>query len=239
MERKTVIAVIPAYNEEESLPITLKELSAVRPDIDIIVINDGSTDHTEDVLKSMGYRYVTLPSNLGIGGAVQAGLQYAYRNGYNVAFQYDADGQHRPDQIANLVEPIINGKADIVLGSRFLKNTGYHVSMGRAVMMWLLKMLCSMATGIRVTDSTSGFRAYGRKAIGFMIKNCSTDYPEIEAIILLARNGYRYIETPATMGQRVAGVSMFNPLRASYFMIRAFMAIMISMLATKKKGSAE
>ena len=239
MERKKVISVIPAYNEEESLPETLKELSELRPDIDIIVINDGSTDHTEDVLKSFGCRYVTLPANLGIGGAVQTGLRYAYRNGYDVAFQYDADGQHRPDQIAGLVEPILEGNADMVLGSRFLKNTGYSVSRGRAGMMWLLKVLCSKATGVRVTDSTSGFRAYGRKAIGFMIENCSTDYPEIEAIILLARNGYRYVETPATMGQRVAGESMFNPLRASYFMVRAFLGIMTSVLATKRQGCAK
>lgn len=237
--RKNVIAVIPAYNEEESLPSTLKELSSVRTDIDIIVINDGSTDQTEDVCKSLGCKYITLPTNLGIGGAVQTGLQYAYRNGYDVAFQYDADGQHRPDQVAGLVEPILDGKADMVLGSRFLKNTGYKVSVGRAVMMWLLKVLCSRATGTKITDSTSGFRAYGRKAIGFMIKNCSTDYPEIEAIILLARNGYRYIETPATMGQRTAGQSMFNPLRASYFMIRAFMAIMLSVVATKRQGCAK
>jgi len=227
-----ILAIIPAHNEEDSLPGTLRELSDAQLGIDVVVIDDGSTDHTAAVVKELGYTSISLPVNLGIGGAVQTGLHYAHRYKYDIAFQYDADGQHRPDQISTLLEPIINGKADMVLGSRFLKNLGYKVEPSRAAMMWMLKKLSSIAVGHKITDNTSGFRAYGKNAIEFMIRNCSTDYPEIAAIILLARNGYRYTEVSTVMGERTAGQSMFTPLRALYFLTRSFMAIVVSVLET-------
>lgn len=227
---RRIIAVIPAHNEEASLPTTLRELASVRPDVDVVIIDDGSTDHTAAVARSMGYPTVSLPVNLGIGGAVQTGIRYALGHGYDAAFQYDADGQHRPDQIAVLVDPILRGEADMVLGSRFAEDTGYRVSIVRGAVMWLLRTLSSMAIRQKITDNTSGFRAYGRRAMQFMISNCSCDYPEIEAIILLVRNGHRFTEVPVSMGERTAGQSMFTPLRAMYFIVRSLMAVLISML---------
>lgn len=232
MDTPRLLAVIPAYNEEESLPATLKELAEVRPDVDAVVISDGSRDRTVEVARAMGREAVALPINLGIGGAVQTGLHYALRHGYDVAFQYDADGQHRPDQIELITKPLLEGRADVVLGSRFLVNQGYKTELHRRAMMWLLRVLSSLAIGQRISDNTSGFRAYNRKAMEFMVRNCSTDYPEIAAIILLTRSGYRYAEVPVQMRERVAGVSMFTPLRAAYFLVRSFMAIVVSVLET-------
>jgi glycosyltransferase involved in cell wall biosynthesis len=233
-KKNRILAIIPSYNEEESLPITLAELKQVRPDVDAVVVDDGSVDRTAEVAKSMGVPVISLPVNLGIGGAVQSGLHYALRNGYDAALQYDADGQHRPDQIGWLVDPILAGEADMVLGSRFLKGTGYKVELHRAAMMWLLRTLTSMAIGQKITDNTSGFRAYGKDAIRFMTMNCSCDYPEIEAIIRLARSGYKFKEVSTSMRERVAGQSMFTPFRAAYFIIRSLMAVMISAWSTPK-----
>lgn len=227
---RRIIAVIPARNEQESLPTTLAELASVRPDADAVIVDDGSTDRTAEIARSMGFPTISLPVNLGIGGAVQTGVRYALSHGYDAVFQYDADGQHRPDQIGALVEPILRGEADMVLGSRFIENSGYKVSVVRGAIMWTLRTLSSMAIHQRVTDNTSGFRAYGRRAMRFMVDNCSCDYPEIEAIILLARNGYRYTEVPVSMGERTAGQSMFTPLRGMYFIIRSLMAVLISVL---------
>jgi glycosyltransferase involved in cell wall biosynthesis len=231
---RRIIAVIPAHNEEESLPTTLRELAEVRPDVDVVVVDDGSTDSTAAVALQAGVNVIQLPVNLGIGGAVQSGLHFAYRHGYDAAFQYDADGQHRPDQIEIITEPILQGQADMVLGSRFLKDGGYKVSIVRGFLMWLLKTLTSIAIRQRITDNTSGFRAYSRPAIEYMTKHCSYDYPEIEAIIGLARSGYRFKEVPTSMRERVAGKSMFTPFRATYFVIRSLMALGMSVVATPK-----
>lgn len=233
-----ILAIIPAYNEEESLPVTLDELAAVRPDVDVVVVDDGSTDASVATAKSKGCAVISLPMNLGIGGAVQSGLRYAAFHAYDVALQFDADGQHRPDQIAAIVEPILRGEADMVLGSRFLRDSGYKVSHLRGAMMWLLRTLSSRAIGQRVSDNTSGFRAYGRDAIAFMVDNCSYDYPEVEAIIRLTRSGYRYMEVPVSMRDRVIGTSMFTPWRAGYFVIRSIMAVLISVLGTPKPTRA-
>ena len=229
-----ILAVIPSYNEEDSLPTTLRELASVRPDIDAVVVDDGSTDATASIAAEMGCVVVSLPVNLGIGGAVQSGLFYAERNGYDIAIQYDADGQHRPDQIAAITDPILRGEADMVLGSRFMRGGGYRVSMVRGSMMWLLRTLSSAAIGQRVTDNTSGFRAYGHDAIRFMTRNCSCDYPEIEAVIRLTRSGFRYTEVPVLMRERTAGTSMFTPSRAMYFVIRSTMAVLISVMSTPR-----
>ncbi len=227
-----ILAVIPAYNEQEALPRTIAELRQVRPDVDVVVIDDGSKDKTAEVARASGVAVVSLPVNLGIGGAVQTGMLYAARCGYDVAFQYDADGQHRPDQIHALTRPILEGRADMVLGSRFLTDTGYKVSMARGAMMWLLRTLSSLAIHQRITDNTSGFRAYGKRAIRFMTANCSCDYPEIEAIVRLTRSGYRFLEVPVVIGDRIAGKSMFTPFRAAYFILRSLMALTVSVLST-------
>jgi hypothetical protein len=236
-KKSNILAVVPSYNEEESLPTTLEELKQVRPDVDILVVDDGSTDKTAYVAKLHGAHVVSLPVNLGIGGAVQTGLLYALRHGYEVAFQYDADGQHRPDQIQLIIDPILTGQADMVLGSRFLKDSGYRVSLLRGAMMWLLRTLTSIAIHQKITDNTSGFRAYGKDAIRFMTANCSCDYPEVEAIIRLTRSGFRLREAPTSMRERTAGTSMFTPFRAMYFMIRSLMAVLMSVWGTPRSSA--
>jgi glycosyltransferase involved in cell wall biosynthesis len=232
-----ILAIMPAYNENESIGSTIDELKSVRPDVDILVVDDGSLDNTADIARQHGCAVASLPMNLGLGGAVQTGLRYAAQHGYDVAFQYDADGQHRADQIQHITEPILNGEADMVLGSRFLEGKKYKVSAVRGLAMWLLRSLSSAIIHQRITDNTSGFRAYSSDAVRFMITNCSFDYPEIEAIIRLTRDGFRYREAPVIMRERVAGTSMFTPARATYFVLRSLMSILMSALDVKPKSS--
>ncbi len=230
-----MIAVIPAYNEVESLPTTLSELARVRPDIDIVVVDDGSTDRTSEIAKQAGIHVVTLPVNLGVGGAVQTGLRLAYKLGYDIAFQYDADGQHRADMIEDLTAPIFVGEADFVMGSRFQEKRGYKVDPLKRAMMWLLRTVTSRAMRHRMTDTTSGFRAYNRDAIKFMIDNCSVDHPEFESIIWMSRSGYRFKEIPCSMRERAAGQSMFmRPGHALYYMVRCLMGVIVSVLLPPK-----
>lgn len=235
MRKSSILAIIPSYNEEDSLPSTLGELRDIRPDIDIVVVDDGSSDNTAQVARDMGVNVIRLPANLGVGGAVQTGYHYALRHGYDVAFQYDADGQHRADQVEHLVAPVLSGEYDVVLGSRFLKDTGYKAPIARSSMMWLLRTLISAAIGQRVTDTTSGFRAYNRSAIRFMTMNCSCDFPDIDAIVRVVRSGFRFREIAVPMRERVAGKSMFTPWRATYYMIRSLMGILISVWCTPRR----
>jgi glycosyltransferase involved in cell wall biosynthesis len=228
---------MPAYNENESIGSTIDELRSVRPDVDILVVDDGSSDDTAEIARQHGATVGSLPMNLGIGGAIQSGLRYALAHEYDVAFQYDADGQHRADQIQRIIDPILSGEADMVLGSRFLEDTSYKVSATRGFTMWLLRSLSSAIIHQRISDNTSGFRAYGRSAIRFMITICSFDYPEIEAIIRLSRSGFTYREVPTSMRERIAGKSMFTPLRASYFVMRSFMSMFMAVLDARPKAS--
>lgn len=235
MKANRVLAIIPSFNEEASLPTTLRELTEFRPDIDIVVVDDGSSDDTSKIAMDMGVDVVRLPVNLGVGGAVQTGYLYALRHGYDVAFQCDADGQHRPDQVEFLISPVLSGEYDVVLGSRFLKDTGYKAPIARSSMMWLLRTLISAAIGQPVTDTTSGFRAYNRRAIRFMTMNCSCDFPDIDAIVRVVRSGFRFREISVPMRERVAGKSMFTPWRATYYMIRSLMGILISVWSTPRR----
>lgn len=232
-----IIAVIPAWNEEECIASTLRELAEVRPDVDVVVVDDGSKDNTADVVRNSGGKVIVLPHNLGIGGAVQTGMMYAMRHGYDVALQYDADGQHRPDQLEKMIAPLRAGEADMVLGSRFLENTGYKVSFVRKFLMWLIRVLTSMATGQNISDATSGFRAYGKNGIKLMATNLSYDFPEIETIIRVVRSGYRLKEVSTVMGERTAGTSMFTPFRATYFVLRSLMAVGLSVLSVPRVKS--
>jgi glycosyltransferase involved in cell wall biosynthesis len=216
-----VLVVVPAFNEAESLGALLVELQATGHDM--VVVNDASTDATDAVARDHGAAVLSLPNNLGIGGAVQAGFLYATRNGYDVVVQTDGDGQHDPKQIQTVLAPIVAGYADCVVGSRYhpsKPDTGYRTPALRRLGMRFSTGILQLATGLRIRDTTSGFRALSRDAVVFFSKSYPSDHPEAEALLVLHQAGFRIVEVPVTMRPRTSGTSLFSLFRAAVYPFR-------------------
>ncbi len=222
-----ILIIVPAFNEEKSLGTVLGSIKKEAPYADIVVINDGSHDATADVAKRSGVEVISVPYNLGIGGAVQTGLIYAQRQGYDVAIQLDADGQHKPEELEKLLRYIKNDEADLVLGSRFLERTDYHSTFMRKLGNRIFSGLIAMVTKQYFTDSTSGFRAFNRRAINFLSDHYPTEFPEPESLVILKKHGFRVKEVSVEMNERQAGESSVTKFKAIYFMISISIAILI------------
>jgi glycosyltransferase involved in cell wall biosynthesis len=225
-----ILIIIPAYNEETSLPGVIQDLREHIPAADVLVVNDGSIDDTAQIARKIDVKVLDLPFNLGIGGAVQSGYLYAERNGYDIAVQFDGDGQHLAEEINKLIEPIVTKQADIVVGSRFLAIGGYKASVFRKIGIGIFKFVLSRILGRTVTDSTSGFRAANRRVIEFFAHTYPDDYPEVEALVLLHKVGLRMMEVPVTMRKRTGGKSSITPIRSAYYMTKVLMAIFIDLM---------
>ena len=232
---RRILAIVPSYNEEKSIAHVIGSIKNSDPYIDILVVNDGSTDNTGSVAKSTGEAFiVNLPCNIGIGGAVQAGFKYASRNGYDVAFQFDGDGQHLASEIKALLEPIFKNDADVTIGSRFsAKTAGFQSTLLRRGGIKIFELLNSLLIKQKITDNTSGFRAYRREAIHFLADHYPSDYPEPEAVLLLGRNGFRLKEVSVCMQQRKEGKSSITGMKSGYYMIKVLLAVLVSALRTR------
>jgi glycosyltransferase involved in cell wall biosynthesis len=222
-----VCIIIPAYNEERSIFHVIREILQLHPDFTVLVVNDGSSDRTEQVAKSAGADVITLPQNLGIGGAVQTGYRYAAARGYDIAVQVDADGQHKPEELDKILEPIRQDEADMVLGSRFVEQTGYRSSAGRRTGIIILSSLVTLFARQPLKDVTSGFRAINRKVIKMFAEDYSTDYPEVDSLILVKKEKFRIREVPVEMEQRQTGSSSITSLKSVYYMIKVSLSIMM------------
>ena len=227
--RLSSIAIVPAHNEEASLGALLGELRAAEPDLAVVVINDGSTDSTTRVAEAAGVPVVNLPFNIGIGGTVQTGYQYALEHGFDVAIQVDGDGQHDPTEIARVLEPIFDDRADLVVGTRFVSGGGYRGTRARRVGIHIFASVVSLMVGQRVSDTTSGFRAVNGKALRLFASQYPHDYPEVESMVLLSRHGLRMLEVPVKMRVRETGASSITALRAAYYMIKVLLALFIGL----------
>jgi glycosyltransferase involved in cell wall biosynthesis len=225
-----ILIIVPAYNEEESLPGVIQDLRQHMPSADVLVVNDGSRDATSPIARKLGVGVLDLPFNLGIGGAVQAGYLYAERNGYDIAIQFDGDGQHLAGEIKKLLGPILDGTADLVVGSRFLLPGGYKSPVFRKMGIQIFSVVLSRILGRAMTDCTSGFRVSNRRVIAFFSKGYPDDYPEVEALVLLHRMNYRMTEVAVVMRDRTGGKSSITPLRSVYYMAKVLMAIFIDLM---------
>lgn len=225
-----VLVIIPAYNEESTIVQTVADLRENCPDVDYLVINDCSTDHTRQKLTEGGIHCLHLPVNLGIGGGVQSGYIYAKEHDYDIAVQFDGDGQHRADYLAKLIQPILDGQADMTVGSRFVSMDakGFQSSAARRIGIRFLSGLIRMVTGQRVMDVTSGFRAVNRELIAFFAQNYAQDYPEPEAIVSALKYGYRVQEVAVQMRERQGGQSSIRAFQSVYYMIKVSMAILLA-----------
>lgn len=222
------LVIIPAYNEEATIVSVIENIQAAVPDCDIVVVDDGSRDETASLVRQHGgAELLALPFNLGIGGGMQTGYKYALRNGYDVAIQCDADGQHPADEIPRLVARIEDGSADVVIGSRYVADSDYRPSFLRRVGKSLLSRWVDLFIGGGITDTTSGFRALNRNAIAIVARSYPEDYPEPEVLVILHKHGLKVIEIPVQMHPRQGGVTSIRPHGAAYYMIKVGLAIVI------------
>jgi glycosyltransferase involved in cell wall biosynthesis len=221
------IAVVPAFNEEQNIGRLLDELRLIDPELEVVVVSDGSVDRTAEVAAARGAHVVRLPFNVGIGGAVQTGFRYAWEGGYELAVRLDGDGQHDPLQLAAIVAPVIADEADIAIGSRFMGGGGYQSSAARRVGIRVLARAVSVIARQRLTDTTSGFQALNRRAIGVYASDLPHDYPEVEGIVMAVRRGIRVREVPVTMREREYGRSSIGALASVYYMVKVLLAIFV------------
>lgn len=228
---KKILVIIPAYNEAENIVQVVEQMRSVAPWCDYLVVNDGSTDKTPAICEGQGFRYLDLSINMGIGGAVQAGYIYAYKNDYDIAVQMDGDGQHDAAYLENLLEPILADEADVVIGSRFLEKEGFQTSASRRAGINILSALIRITMGKRIRDVTSGFRAVNRMFIEIYSKDYPMDYPEPEAIVAAIMHLGRVREVPVQMRAREGGVSSITFKKSIYYMIKVTLAILICRLS--------
>ena len=228
------LAIVPARNEAGSIAAVLDDLRAHCPQCDVLVVDDGSSDRTAALAEAGGALVISLPFNLGIGGAVQTGFLYAARHGYDCALQFDGDGQHVAAEVGKIVEPLRRGDADVVIGSRYLApGSSYRTPLGRRLGMLVFQLTNSRIVGRRITDNTSGFRAYGRRAIEFLAEHYPDDYPEPEAVVLLGRNGCTLAEVPVLMAARSAGLSSIAGWRGPYYMVKVLLTVLMNAMRAK------
>ena len=230
------IAIVPARNEEGAIGGVMAELKAFDQHLDIVVIDDGSTDETAAVAAAAGAYVVTLPFNLGIGAAVQTGFKFALDNGYELAVRLDGDGQHDPGELPKLLEPLARGEADIVVGSRFARVAGadganeHRPVLARRLGIVFFARLVSLLTRQRVTDTTSGFQALNARGIAIFAADYPHDYPEVEATVMVYKHRLRLVEVPVRMRDREHGQSSITALRSVYYVLKVTLALLVGMV---------
>lgn len=231
MDEPKVLVIIPAYNEEENIETVVKHMIEQCPQYDCLVINDGSMDDTLKICQRSNFKYLDLPINMGIGGAVQAGYIYARKNNYDIAVQIDGDGQHDIAYLDKLLSPIIEKKADIVIGSRFLEKEGFQSSATRRMGINFLSALIRLTTHKKIKDVTSGYRAVNRRFIEIYSKDYPMDYPEPEAIVAAVMHHGRIMEMPVQMRAREGGTSSITFKKSIYYMVKVTLAILVCRLS--------
>jgi glycosyltransferase involved in cell wall biosynthesis len=231
-----IAVVVPAYNEEVSIPDVVAEVVrslehlGLRPEV--IVVNDGSTDGTASAVRTLPCVLLSLPFNVGKGAATQLGFRYTYARDFDVVVLVDADGQHPANEIGTLLEPLLEGTADVVIGSRFLGNGGSRSSFGRRIGISYLNALNGMLLRRRITDSTSGFRAMNRKAIALCLEEYPYEYPEPEAIVMFTRQNIRVTEVAVHMNERTGGQSSIGISDGLLYLFRTTLAMLMTVLRT-------
>lgn len=241
MKNKKIIFVIPAYNEEKSILKTVETIinynKKNKTKLDYIVINDGSKDNTKKVLEENKLKHINLIVNLGIGGAVQTGYKYSYDNNYDIAIQYDGDGQHDVNFVDRLVNPIIDEKVNMVIGSRFINKNhdGFKSTFLRRVGITIISFFIKLKTGEKIYDVTSGFRAIDRNVMKLFCDNYPVEYPEPISTVDIINAGFKYKEVPVLMKEREKGKSSISAWKNVYYMVNVIMSIILIKKNGKRK----
>jgi hypothetical protein len=234
MMDKTLV-IIPAFNEENTLPRVIPSIRLCLPDAHVLVVNDGSSDRTAEAAAKAGAMVISLSFNMGYGVALQTGYKYAMRQGYAFAAQMDADGQHEPQDLALLLEAVRSGEADLALGSRFLGRKSYRAPLARRAGMLLFRLLTSLLIRQHITDPTSGCQALNRKTIRFYASDVfPVDYPDADVLLMVHRAGLRIKELPVRMYAADDNQSMHSGLQPVYYIFKMFLSIAVTLLRRHK-----
>ncbi|HHC9095020.1 TPA: glycosyltransferase family 2 protein [Streptococcus pyogenes] len=221
------LIIIPAYNESSNIVNTIRTIESDVPDFDYIIIDDCSTDNTLAICQKQGFNVISLPINLGIGGAVQTGYRYAQRCGYDVAVQVDGDGQHNPCYLEKMVEVLVQSSVNMVIGSRFITKEGFQSSFARRIGIKYFTWLIALLTGKKITDATSGLRLIDRSLIERFANHYPDDYPEPETVVDVLVSHFKVKEIPVVMNERQGGVSSISLTKSVYYMIKVTLAILV------------
>ncbi|HEQ1339964.1 TPA: glycosyltransferase family 2 protein [Streptococcus pyogenes] len=221
------LIIIPAYNESSNIVNTIRTIESDAPDFDYIIIDDCSTDNTLAICQKQGFNVISLPINLGIGGAVQTGYRYAQRCGYDVAVQVDGDGQHNPCYLEKMVEVLVQSSVNMVIGSRFITKEGFQSSFARRIGIKYFTWLIALLTGKKITDATSGLRLIDRSLIERFANHYPDDYPEPETVVDVLVSHLKVKEIPVVMNERQGGVSSISLTKSVYYMIKVTLAILV------------
>lgn len=224
------LVIIPAYNEEASIVNTVQDILDHAPGFDYVVINDCSKDRTLQRCRENGLNVIDLPVNLGIGGGIQTGYRYAVEHGYDVAVQFDGDGQHDASYLQAMADRLERDDLDMVIGSRFIENEGFQSTGLRRFGINFFKFLIKLLYGSTITDATSGMRMCSRRVMEEFSVDYPQDYPEPETVARLLRKKYKVREIPVVMRERSAGTSSINPAKSVYYMIKVSLAILVERL---------
>lgn len=223
--KEKMLIIIPAYNESVCIEKTVRDIQEKAPEFDYVIINDCSTDNTREICERNGFHVINLPVNLGIGGAVQTGYLYGYRNGYDLAVQVDGDGQHDPAFLRQMADCMKRENLDMVIGSRFIEKKGFQSSGMRRVGIHFFSCLIRTLTGCRITDPTSGLRMVNRKVMSEFARNYPKDYPEPESVVAVLEKKGKVKEIPVIMRERAGGVSSISMKKSVYYMVKVSLAI--------------
>jgi glycosyltransferase involved in cell wall biosynthesis len=223
------LAIVPAFNEAATIAEVVSEIRDFGPELEVLVVDDGSTDATSAIADAAGARVLRLPINLGIGGAVQAGYLYAFEQGFDLAVQVDGDGQHDASELGRLLEPLVTNRADLAIGTRFAGDQSYRAPLARQLGIGLFAGLVSLRVRQRMTDTTSGFRAVNRRGIRLFAADYPHDYPEVESVVTAARGDLRVCEVPVAMRQRAAGRSSITTFRSFYYVVKVLLALFVGL----------
>jgi glycosyltransferase involved in cell wall biosynthesis len=225
-----LLILIPAYNEEGALGGVVREVHAVMPGVPVLVVDDCSSDATAHIARAAGAKVLSLPHHLGLGGAVQAGYKLAFELGYDYVIRVDGDGQHDPKDIPKILEVLEREKCEMVIGSRFVDGSGQHSSVLRAAGILFFRAVLRPIVGRPVRDPTSGFVGVNRTALALFSRSFPLEYPEIEALVVLQRKRFRFVEVPCHMRPRRAGRSTITPLKSLYYIVHVLLGVFVNML---------
>jgi glycosyltransferase involved in cell wall biosynthesis len=226
---KTLI-LIPAFNEEGAIHSVVREVRALYPDFDVLVVDDHSKDATISLARQAGAQVLPLPHHLGLGGCVQAGYQLAYDLGYDFVIRIDGDGQHDPRDIPTLLEALQRTGCEMVIGSRFVEHNGQRTSVARSLGIRFFRAVLRPILGRPVHDPTSGFVGVNRRALGVFRRSFPLEYPEIEALVVLQRRAFRFEEVPCRMRPRMAGKSTITALKSVYYVVHVLLGVLVNIL---------
>ncbi|MBA7473767.1 Undecaprenyl-phosphate mannosyltransferase [subsurface metagenome] len=233
LNENKIMVLIPTYNEEKSIGQVIRGVRKSLPQADIVVVDGESSDSTEEIARKLEVIILKVPHSLGIGGGVETGFSFADLRRYDMVVRVDGDGQHSPNQIPRLMQPILNGKADVTIGSRYIGAGDYKASLSRTLSIKLFSLIISAIIRQKITDATSGFQVVNRRVIEFLSRSYFFDYSEVEAIVLLRKVGFKILEIPVSMEKRTQGSSSFTFVRAFYYIFTGVLLLLISLLREK------